>query len=1298
MATHGTIGEFKNAQEDWRSYVERLQQYFVANDVQGAEKQRAVLLSAVGGPTYQLIRNLVAPEKPHEKTFAQIVDTVQRHHQPKPSVIVQRFNFHSRTRASGETVSTFVAELRKLSEHCNFGETLNDMLRDRLVCGINDQRLQRRLLSEPELPFAKALELAEASEAAERHTKELGKVAPSAEVHTVSSRDRDRTQKRGGGHRTISVTPCYRCGGKHPADKCRFRESECHHCGKMGHIAKVCRGKQRGTKPARMQFNTKTKPQQTHHVDASEEELSDTSCEPASMFNIPGKQLPPPLIVTMELNEAKLQMEVDTGASASIISYATYTKLWPKSHRPPLLPSTRKLRTYTSEELKVEGCITVDAVYGSQRETLSLLVVAGNGPSLLGRDWLLRIRLDWQSLHRLQAASPIHLRAVLDSHSAAFKDELGRMTNVKAKIFLNPEAQPRFCKPRSVPFALRAKVNSELERLEKAGVIEPVQFSDWAAPIVPVLKPDGSVRICGDYKVTVNRAAKTDSFPLPRIDDLFASLAGGQTFSKLDLAHAYQQIELDDESKKLVVINTQKGLFQYNRLPFGVSAAPAIFQRTIEGVLRGIPHVCVYLDDILITGDTEAEHLHNLDEVLTRLEEAGMRLKQKKCSFTLPAVEYLGHNISAEGLRPTNEKIRAITEAPVPQDITQLRAFLGLLNYYGKFLQNLSSLLAPLYKLLEKKSHWVWRKEQQDAFEEAKTQLTSSCLLMHFDPLKEVILSCDASPYGVGAVLSHRTEEGERPVAFASRSLSTAEKKYAHLDKEGLAIIFGVKKFHGYLFGRRFEIRSDHKPLQYLFDNTKAVPQLASARLQRWALILSAYNYTISYKPGAQHANADSLSRLPLPESPVKTSPPADIILLMDTLQASPVTAQHIRKWTDRDPLLSRVRTLVLHGWKNGEVEEMKPFNKRCRELSVEDGCLLWGTRVVVPERGRSRVLEQLHEGHPGVSRMKGIARSITWWPGIDKDIERQVQNCTQCQQNQKSPAPSPLHSWEWPDRPWSRLHVDHAGPFLGKYFLLVVDAHSKWLEVMLVPSTSTANTVQKLRIIFATHGLPEVLVSDNATCFTSTEFQEFLTRNGIRHITSAPYHPATNGLAERAVQTFKNALKKTSTDDLETRLSRFLFHYRTTPHSTTGLSPAELLLGRRPRSLLTLMQPTISSRVQNQQVRQKRAHDIHAKTRHFSVDDSVFIRNFGSSGQRWLPGVITEVRGPQSFCVELADGRIVRRHIDHVRNRTSDHSKPENTDIENASDDFLPEPTPPEPSSPNADNPPDMAEVTTLT
>ena len=532
--------------------------------------------------------------------------------------------------------------------------------------------------------------------------------------------------------------------------------------------------------------------------------------------------------------------------------------------------------------------------------------------------------------------------------------------------------------------------------------------------------------------------------------------------------------------------------------------------------------MCVYLDDILVTGETEEKHLETLNKVLNRLEEAGMRLKPNKCAFLLPAVEYLGHHISAEGIRPTQEKIRAIMEAPAPQDVTQLRAFLGLVNYYGKFVGQMSSILAPLYKLLEKKTTWNWGQAQQTAFQLAKQKLTSASVLVHFDPQKPLILSCDASPYGIGAVIAHQTPEGEKPIAFASRSLSPAENNYAHLDKEGLSIIFGVKKFHDYLFGRKFEICSDHKPLQHIFDSQRSIPTLASARLQRWALALSAYDYMIAYKPGKEHANADSLSRLPLPQAPLQTPLPADIVLLMDTLQTSPVTVRQVRHWTNRDPLLSRVRSLVLEGWVDGKEEKMTLFNQRRNELSVQDGCILWGTRVVIPEQGRSQVLQQLHDGHPGMSRMKSISRSLTWWPGIDKDIEQTVRNCQPCQRNQKSPAPAPLHSWEWPIQPWRRIHIDHIGPFLGKYFLVVVDAHSKWIEIMVVPSTSA---IRHLRSVFATHGLPEILVSDNGTGFTSVEFQEFMKRNGIRHITSAPYHPATNGLAERTVQTFKNAM-----------------------------------------------------------------------------------------------------------------------------------------------------------------------------
>ena len=520
-------------------------------------------------------------------------------------------------------------------------------------------------------------------------------------------------------------------------------------------------------------------------------------------------------------------------------------------------------------------------------------------------------------------------------------------------------------------------------------------------------------------------------------------------------------------------------------------------------------------------------------------------------------------------------------------------------------------------------------------------------------------------------MLSHRMDDGsDKPIAFASRSLAPAEKKYAQLDKEGLAIVFGVKKFHHFLYGRHFTILSDHKPLQHLFSESRPVPALASARIQRWALTLSAYSYTIAYKPGSDHANADTLSRLPLPEKPSEVPLPGETILLMDTLHGSPVSATQIKHWTDHDPLLSLVRKLVLQGWQHTVEEKLRSFHRRKDELSVQDGCILWGSRVVVPQAGRVPVMEEIHQGHPGISRMKSLARSVVWWPGIDADLEGKVKDCHECQVNRKSPTPAPLHPWEWPARPWARIHVDHAGPFQGKLFLVVVDAHSKWLEVVPVSSTSSQTTIDALRSIFATHGLPELLVSDNGTSYTSVEFQTFIKRNGIRHVTSAPYHQSSNGLAERAVQTFKEGLKKaSSTDsDLQTRLTRFLFQYRITPHSTTGVAPAELLMGRRPRSHLDLLHPLVESRVLSSQARQKAGHDQHARDRAFVIGDEVYVQNF-AGGSKWLPGVITAIKGPLSYEVTLLDNRVVRRHTDHVRKRF-DSSTTETTD------DWLPTPT----------------------
>ena len=255
----------------------------------------------------------------------------------------------------------------------------------------------------------------------------------------------------------------------------------------------------------------------------------------------------------------------------------------------------------------------------------------------------------------------------------------------------------------------------------------------------------------------------------------------------------------------------------------------------------------------------------------------------------------------------------------------------------------------------------------------------------------------------------------------------------------------------------------------------------------------------------------------------------------------------------------------------------MLPYQRRRYELSTHDGCVLWGNRVIVPPPGRAKVMSDLHDDHPGVCRMKQLARCYVWWPNMDQELERKVKECNSCQMMQKSPPLTPMHPWEWPQRPWSCLHIDYAGPFLVKMFLVTVDTHSKWIEADIVDNATSTGTIRKLRQMFATHGTPETMVSDNGSIFTSKEFQQFVKLNGINHVTTAPYHPASIGLAERAVQTLKIGLKKITSGALEDRLARFLFQYRLTPHSTTGTSPAELLMGRKPHSILDLMKPNIT-------------------------------------------------------------------------------------------------------------------------
>ena len=579
---------------------------------------------------------------------------------------------------------------------------------------------------------------------------------------------------------------------------------------------------------------------------------------------------------------------------------------------------------------------------------------------------------------------------------------------------------------------------------------------------------------------------------------MLATLGGGEKFTKLEMNQAYQELQLDDESKRYTTINTHKGLFQYNRLPYGISSAPGIFQRNMENPLQNIPYVIVLVDDILVSGANDGDHLNNLEGVFKRLVKAGLRLKKGKCVFMEPQVTYLAHRVSKEGIQPMEDKVEAITNAPPPRNVSELKSYLGMINYYQKFLPNLSSVLAPLHRLLNSKTHWHWGKDQQ----QSKSFLKSSRLLVHYDDKKELILACDASQNGLGAVLSHNMEDGsEHPISFVSRTLTKAERNYSNLQREARAVIFGVKKFHQYLYGRQFILETDHKPLESLFNEKKATPSMAAARIQRWALTLAPYNYTIKYKPGIEHGNADAVSRLPLPVRPRTTPVPADTVWTMELLDSTPVSVKEIQEGTRTDVVLSQVVKFVQYGWPSRNKDEaLQPYFERKQELSIQDGCLSWGDRVVVPPKARERMMEELHETHPGICRMKSLARSHVWWLKMDSELEMKVRSCNVCQVNRKLPPEAPLHPWEWPHKPWVRLHLDYAFPFLGKMFLIVVDVHSKWIEAFPMSTSTSEATIEKLRIAFSTHGLPQMVVKDNGSSFVSKEFEDFLKQWNTSH------------------------------------------------------------------------------------------------------------------------------------------------------------------------------------------------------
>jgi len=730
---------------------------------------------------------------------------------------------------------------------------------------------------------------------------------------------------------------------------------------------------------------------------------------------------------------------------------------------------------------------------------------------------------------------------------------------------------------RPQPRAHLPAIDQLLHEMQSQGIIEPCQ-SEWASNIVLVKKKDGSIRFCVDYR-KLNTLTRKDAYPLPRIETCLDTLAGAAWYSTFDLRSGFHQVSVSPSDVNKTTFVCHRGTFRFPRMPFGLCNAPSTFQRLMDTVLAGLNfEICLaYLDDIMVYSHDAKSHLERLATLFQRLREANLKLKPSKCHLMQKRVSFLGYTVSQDGIGTDPDKIAAVKDWPTPQNLRQCRAFVGLCQYYRRFVPDFSGIAAPLHALTKKGAHFVWSDECQTAFTRLKEILTSADVLALPREDGMFILDCDASDKAIGAVLSQVQDGIEKPICYASQLYDRHQKNYNVTRKELLAVVTFTKKFRQYLLGAPFLVRSDHAALQWLKRTPEPIGQQA-----RWLEILEEFDFTIEHRPGSKHTNADALSRR------------------VDQVTVAPQTPDAIVDWPseqDTDPSLKFVRNLVAARSPPPTPESIAhcsaDIKTLCRQLEqltlTQDGTLCRRferpghptiLQKIVPAARRSEIASELHKGlnggHLGNRRAKAQLQQRYYWPGWSFEVRLAKRRCEQCSRHQR---PRPRHQGPLQPfltgEPWERLGIDVTGPHPMSskgniYVLTVIDHFTKWVELFPMKNQE-ASTVARILVdrVFCVHGCPLQILTDRGPNFESHLFRELCERLAIDKIRTTAYQPSTNGGIERFHGTMHSMIAKwiaANHRDWDQKLPAVAFAYRTSEHESTGFTPFYLMHGREAR------------------------------------------------------------------------------------------------------------------------------------
>lgn len=777
-----------------------------------------------------------------------------------------------------------------------------------------------------------------------------------------------------------------------------------------------------------------------------------------------------------------------------------------------------------------------------------------------------------------------------DVNAIEFPDEFPVMPGVKVDFKVNKKIKPVNNGYVNIPLHFRADARRKVRDLVRQGIVSRFRgYAKWLSGVSVVPKGKNDCRLVVNMRAP-NTAIMRSNHPMPRPEDMRAMLVGATVFSKLDLTSAFHHIELTERSKELTTFLMPDGMYQFNRLCFGVNCAPEIFQANMERIVAGIKGVIVYIDDILIFGPSLEELRASTKEVLKALRDNNLTLNEAKCEYEKQELTFLGFKVTPAGLMIDPAKIEAVLKFRHPENRTELKSFLGLANFMREFIKGFSDLTKPL-RDADTDEAFEWGEQQDVAFEAVKKAIAEcTTTLGYFDVNDKTILYTDASPYAVGAVLCQRNKEGvERVISFASKALAISEKNYPQIQREGLGVVWGAEHFYFYLLGTRFILRTDADGIRYIFDRSQDAkkPKRYLRRSEGWAMRLEIFDYEIEHIAGELNI-ADVPSRL-VNETEEATQYvegvwPGEIMQIESQLPPmvkfpkDSLAVQEIKETADKCEEIQKVIQALESGvWP----KEIRAFELVRDQLFMMNGVLTNLGLIVMPRGLREKALSIAHSGHLGMTKTKSILRERVWWPRMGRAVAAWVKSCQTCRLNGAQTRPVPMRRSLLPSGPWSELAIDYSGPYKrhnDELVVAVVDCYTRYVSTCIVPSTAWEHLEPFLKHLFNRFGYPDKVRSDNGAPMSGKEYAEFLRQKGIEFDFSFPLDPQQNGMAESTMKHIQAAARAVSAEggSFEEALQLRVQAHNSAQHTVTGATPNELMFNRKLRFGLPLMRPAV--------------------------------------------------------------------------------------------------------------------------